>query len=82
MDYPRYRSLGLPVTSAPMESLIKPINHRVKGTEMFWGDPQGAEAILHLRAAALCEDDRLDRHLAQRPGWPFQRRTTCLENAA
>jgi hypothetical protein len=41
MDYPHYRRQGLPVTSAPMESLIKQINFRVKGTEMFWEDPQG-----------------------------------------
>lgn len=77
MDYPRYRQLGLPVTSSPMESLIKQINLRVKGTEMFWNDPEGADAILHLRAAALSEDGRLDRYLRQRPGWPFVRRTTA-----
>ena len=82
MDYPRYRRLGLPVTSAPMESLIKQINLRVKGTEMFWEDPQGAEAILQLRAAALSEDDRLENYLSTRPGWHFQRRTTSLATAA
>jgi hypothetical protein len=76
MDYPRYRRDGLPVTSAPMESLIKQINFRVKGTEMFWDDPEGAEAILHLRAAALSEDRRLDDYLSHRPGWPFVRRST------
>ncbi len=48
MDYPRYRRLGLPVTSAPMESLIKQMNQRVKGTEMFWEDPEGAEVILQI----------------------------------
>jgi hypothetical protein len=82
MDYPRYRRLGLPVTSSPMESLIKQINTRVKGTEMFWDDPDGAEAILHVRAAALSEDGRLDRYLAKRPGWPFVRRSTSLTIAA
>lgn len=76
MDYPRYRREGLPVTSAPMESLIKQINHRVKGTEMFWNDPEGAEAILQVRAAALSEDGRLDDHLRHRPGWPFTRRSS------
>lgn len=76
MDYPRYRRAGLPVTSAPMESLIKQINLRVKGTEMFWNDPEGAEAILQIRAASLCEDDRLDHYLRKRPGHPFVRRTT------
>lgn len=82
MDYPQYRRMGLPVTSAPMESLIKQINHRVKGTEMFWDDPEGAEAILHLRAAVLSEDERLDSYLSNRPGWPFHRRTTQPATAA
>jgi hypothetical protein len=74
MDYPRYRREGLPITSAPMESLIKQINYRVKGTEMTWNDPAGAEAILQLRAAALCEDGRLDDYLRRRPGCPLTRR--------
>ena len=82
MDYPRYRRLGLPVTSAPMESLIKQINFRVKGTEMFWDDPEGAEAILHIRSALLSEDDRFDDYLSNRPGWQFQRRTTAPTVAA
>jgi hypothetical protein len=81
MDYPRYRRLGLPITSAPMESLVKQINLRVKGTEMFWNDPTGAEPILQLRAASLSEDDRLDHHLRHRPGSPFTRRST-LQAAA
>ena len=76
MDYPKYRRLGLPVTSSPMESLVKQINLRVKGTEMFWDDPDGAEAILRLRAASLSDDGRLDRHLTTRPGCAFVRRTT------
>jgi hypothetical protein len=74
MDYPRYRRQGLPTTSALMESLVKEINYRVKGTEMFWNDPGGAEAILQVRAAALCDDDRLARHLATRPGCSRVRR--------
>lgn len=74
MDYPRYRREGLPITSSPMESLIKQINHRVKGTEMFWNSPEGAEAILQLRAAHLCEDGRLDDYLRTRPGCPYVRR--------
>lgn len=82
MDYPRYRRLGLPVTSAPMESLIKQINTRVKGTEMFWDDPDGAEAILQIRAAAISDDGRLDDYLTRRPGWQFQRRTSQPRIAA
>jgi hypothetical protein len=59
MNYPAYRRAGLPVTTAWMESLVKEMNYRVKGTEMFWNDPEGAEAILQVRAAALCDDERL-----------------------
>jgi hypothetical protein len=77
MDYPRYRRLGLPVTSALMESLVKEVNYRVKGTEKFWNDPSGAEAILQVRAAALCDDDRLARYLARRPGCFYYRRSTA-----
>lgn len=68
MDYPRYRRLGLPIVSALVESLVKEINWRVKGTEKFWNDPAGAEAILQVRAALLSEDDRLSNYLATRPG--------------
>jgi hypothetical protein len=81
MDYPKYRQLGLPVTSSPMESLVKQINLRVKGTEMFWDDPEGAEAILRLRAAALSDDGRLERYLENRPGCPFVRRSTTATAA-
>jgi hypothetical protein len=74
MNYPEYRRQGLPVTTAWMESLVKEMNYRVKGTEMYWNNPEGAEAILQVRAAALCDDERLGKHLAQRPGCPFTRR--------
>ena len=74
MHYPEYRRQGFPITTAWMESLVKEINYRVKGTEMFWNDPAGAEAILQVRAAALCDDDRLKKHLRTRPGCPFTRR--------
>ena len=73
MDYPRYRQEGLPTTSAHMESLVKEINHRVKGTEKFWNDGASGEAILQIRAAALCDDDRLQAFLRRRPGHPFHR---------
>ncbi|WP_146401606.1 LysR family transcriptional regulator [Planctomycetes bacterium CA13] len=68
MHYARYRCEGLPTTSAWMESAVKEINYRTKGTEMFWNHPAGAEAILQIRAASLSDDDRLARFLARRPG--------------
>jgi hypothetical protein len=74
MKYPEYRKAGLPVTSSWVESLIKEINYRVKGTEKFWNE-SGAESILAVRAAALCDDERLAKHLTARPGCQFQRRT-------
>ena len=74
MKYPEYRRAGLPVTTAWMESLVKEVNYRVKGTEMFWNDPDGLEAILQVRAAVLSDDDRLSKYLRTRPGCPFTRR--------
>jgi len=71
MNYPAYRRDGLPTTSALMESFVKELNARVKGTEKFWNDGPSGEAILQLRAAALCDDDRLSRFLDTRPGNPF-----------
>src|SRR5262249_1387185 len=35
MRYPEYRRLGLPISSAGVESVIKQLNRRVKGTEKF-----------------------------------------------
>ena len=74
MKYDEYRCKGLPVTTAWMESLVKEINYRVKGTEMFWNNPDGAEAILQIRAAALSEDVRLINFLTNRPGQATVRR--------
>lgn len=74
MRYDDYRRAGLPTTSAWMESAVKEMNYRVKGTEMFWNSPDGAEAILQTRAAALSDDGRLVRFLARRPGSATLRR--------
>jgi hypothetical protein len=74
MDYPRYRRLGLPVTSSLVESLVGDVNGRVKSKQKYWNRPGGAEAILQVRAAYLSEDGRLQRYFAQRPGHPYRRR--------
>ena len=78
MDYPRYRKEGLPITSSLVESLVGEFNTRVKGPQKFWNRPkgEGAETILQIRAAVLSEDERLSRHLAQRPGSPYRRKPT------
>lgn len=69
MDYPRYRRMGLPVSSSLVESLIKQINLRVKGTEQFWNDG-GLEAVLQVRAAYLSQDERAETFHQQRPCGP------------
>jgi len=61
MDYPSYRRQGLPISSAPVESTIKRMNRRIKGSEKFWLT-EGAEALAQVRAAYLSEDDRVDRY--------------------
>jgi hypothetical protein len=58
MRYDQYRQAGLPITSSHMESMVKQINQRVKGTEKFWSE-DGGEAILQLRADHLSEDEPL-----------------------
>ena len=62
------------MTTAWLESLSQVMNYLVQGTEMFWTDPDGTEAILPLRAASLCSDERLIKHLGSRSGCPFTRR--------
>ncbi len=59
MRYAEYRQAGLPITSCHMESTIKQINRRVKGTEKFWSE-DGGEAILQLAADYLSDHSPLD----------------------
>jgi hypothetical protein len=65
MQYAEYRRLGLPITSSHIESTIKQVNRRVKGTEKFWD--QGAEPLLQLVADHLSETADLPRFWRQRP---------------
>ena len=66
MKYADYRTAGLPITSSHVESTIKQINRRVKGTEKFWSE-SGAEAILQLRADTLSDDAPLADFWRRRP---------------
>jgi len=71
MDYPTYRRLGLPLTSSHIESTIKQINRRVKGSEKFWLRST-SEAVLQLRADYLSDSAPLEsfwqRHQARQTG--------------
>lgn len=64
MNYAEYRRRGLPITSSHIESTIKQINRRVKGTEKFWD--QGAEPLLQLAADHLGETTAFDRFWTNR----------------
>lgn len=65
MKYDEYRQAGLPITSSHIESTIKQINRRVKGTEKFWDE--GAEPVLQLTADHISQTQDLDRFWTQRP---------------
>lgn len=84
MNYPEYRQQGLPITSCLVESLIKEINHRVKGTEQFWNRPTATEgeAILQTIASLLSDGDPLTKHILSRPGDLYYRRSTAANLSA
>lgn len=68
MNYPAYRKAGLPITSAYVESTVKQVARRMKGTEKFWS--RGAEPLLTLVAD----------HLSDTPSYNkfWQTRHQCL----
>lgn len=59
MKYDEYRRQGLPITSSQVESAIKQINRRLKGSEKFWNE--GAEPLLTLAADHLSDTPDLAR---------------------
>lgn len=65
MRYAEYRTAGLPITSSGVESTIKRINRRVKGSEKFWS--VGAEALLTLTADHLSDTPTLHNFWRNRP---------------
>ena len=76
MNYPHYRHQGLPTTSCLIESQIKEMNHRTKGSEKFWNDGHQAEAILQVVTAILSDEDQLSNHFQSRPGSYYDRKKT------
>lgn len=71
MNYPEYRRQGMPITSTHIESTIKQINRRIKGSEKFWLKTS-SECILQLRADYLSESNPMppfwNRWLANQTG--------------
>ena len=65
----------LPTTSCLIESQVTEINYRGKGTEKFWNDGPSGDAILHLRAAAISDGNKLADHFAARPGRHYTRQS-------
>ena len=78
MNYPQYRREGLPITSSHVESTIKRVNRRMKGTEKFWD--QGAEPLLHLVADHLGPAEVLAQFWTARPRHLNSQR--CYQQAA
>ncbi|HKB38530.1 MAG TPA: hypothetical protein VKD72_18955 [Gemmataceae bacterium] len=65
MDYASYRQEGLPIMSGVVESTVKQIGRRVKGSEKFWSE-EGLEAVLQLRADYLSDDQPMEHFWQQR----------------
>lgn len=79
MDYARYRRLGLPLVSSYVESAVKQVGRRVKGTEKFWSE-RGAEAMLQLRADYLSETPSLPKFWQHRQQAVTGTRCYCRAN--
>jgi len=65
MRYDEYRRAGLPITSCYIESTVKQVHARVKGTEKFWS-PAGCEALLQLRADYLSNNESMPNFWSRR----------------
>jgi hypothetical protein len=61
MKYPQYRRRGWPIGSGTVESGMKQLNKRMKGTDQFW-NTDGAESILALRGQWLSQDGRWEHY--------------------
>jgi hypothetical protein len=76
MKYDEYRRQGLPLTSSLMESVVKQVNRRVKGTEKFWS-AAGSEAVLQLRADQLSDGEPLAAFWKRRQAAATGQRRYC-----
>ena len=76
MDYASYRRAGLPITSSHMESAVKELNHRIKGSEKFWSE-SGGESVLQLKADELSTSTPLETFWTSRPKTRTGLRSRC-----
>jgi len=65
MNYPLYRRKGFPLTSSLMESMVKQVSRRVKGSEKYWSQ-QGGEVMLRLRGEYLSDHDPMGGYWTRR----------------
>ena len=65
MNYPEYRKCGLPITSSLMESTVKELNYRIKGSEKFWST-RGGSGVLQLKADTLSDSKPLEKFWSRR----------------
>jgi hypothetical protein len=65
MNYPKYRRAGFPLTSSLMESTVKQVSRRVKGSEKYWSS-SGGEAMLRLRGEYLSDDKPMQNYWTTR----------------
>jgi hypothetical protein len=78
MDYPCYRREGFPLTSSLMESTVKQVSRRVKGSEKYWSSA-GGEGMLRLRGEHLSEDDPMSAYWSHRSRDANGTRTYCRD---
>jgi len=81
MDYVRYRKAGLPMTSSHMESTVKELNRRIKGSEKFWSR-SGGESVLQLKADILSTSEPLSTFWKNRPQTRTGLHSRCQTKAA
>lgn len=81
MKYAQYRREGLPITTCNVETTVKQVNFRVKGTEKFWSS-SGSDAMLQLRADDLSDDAPMEEFWKDRSATMtgfrnYKKRTNC-----
>ncbi|MBN1909666.1 MAG: hypothetical protein JW818_08005 [Pirellulales bacterium] len=74
MNYPHYRREGFPLTSSLMESTVKQVSRRVKGSEKYWSTG-GGEVMLRLRGEYLSDGNPMGAYWTRRSRYATGMRT-------